>query len=450
MINLSTRNRFSLNTNETEACINNDRSPRKPIYGFFQMRSTTLPMLRRQRRKLSISLSLLLLFVAQYRFESRLHSISVQNQHIMSIHGSKIEQPNLSYEVTRDKSTSQGYNQRIVILASPHKTFISSIQKYMKLWTSSENNLLPEWEWLVPQLITEIESEYEDHSSIGFNALMESLLDQNGGIIYNQSIFGDIAENHLIKLYKTEFLRAWVKGYNIVVASEKMNSFINQDEGRYVLDDLIALMPWQFDNKIYINGNNQNLEIVIMYQASRLDHLVSIWQDNKNNSETFKDWIVKNDNQLQQWDSLGLVETLLNQGLGVVLIDLSGVEEDNLDIFNVTACNIFSINCNTNKEVLETRVSPIEINAEGASPVHNDLIGLNSNELTEMGNLLKIYECQYMDMLDSKRLTLLHSKGLNRNRQYCDGSKENQLSKFQSLSKLKMKLGCVVSDRDDC
>lgn len=438
MTNLTATKRFVLNAKEVENDASKDCLP-KPILSSHN-RTAILKILQRRRRMLSVSLSLLFLLTTQYH----LYSISVQYDSISHTGGSIVKTPGLPYKITSDKATSQRLDQRVVIVAGPHVA-VSLIQENMKLWMNSDNNSLPEWEWLVPQLVTEVESEYERHSSMGFNALMESLIDQNGGIIYDQSIHGDIAERHLIKSYKTEFLKAWIKGHNIVVGSGKMNSFINQDEGRHVLEDLIDLMPWQFDKEIYIGGSNKSLEIVVMYQARRLDHLISIWKDNRKTSETLKDWIISGNFQLEEWDSLRLVDSLINQGLSVVLIDLSGIEENNLSIANITACDIIFGDCDMNEDMK----SPPFVNEAPTSK--NGLINLNSEELGKMDSYLKIYECQYLHLLESKSLTLLHSKGLDRLGDYCKGSKEFlHLTTFLDLPELKYKLSCAAFGGNDC
>jgi len=460
--NSGTRKRLALNTKDLETGINSNSSPKKPIRIFFQIESTARTILQRlERIQLSVPLTLLFLFIVQFR----LHSLSVYNdrdqipyettsdkflnqglsqsvatpyyaENTFDKVASTIEQPKpeLSYHVTRDNLQNESLKQKIVILSGPHKNIISSIKKNMKSWENSENSLRPEWKWLVPQLVTEIETKYDNHSSNGFNALLES--------IYDSSAFGKIAARHVIKLYRTEFLKAWVKGYNIVVGSERMNFFINNSDGPQVINDLIDLMPWHFDDEIYIDGSNKSLEVVVMYQGRRLDHLISIWNDNRKKDESFKDWVVNIDKaHLKELDSLWLVELLINEGLNVVVVDISGVEERDLNVANVAACNIFFGNCDTNKELMEMKIQPIQMDTKEAYTDGS----LSREKLTKINTILKVYDCQYNDMLKSKRITLRQNTELDKNHPNCDGIKERI-----AITELKTRLGCVALSGDDC
>ena len=75
------------------------------------------------------------------------------------------------------------------------------------------------------------------------------------------------------------------------------------------------------------------ITVVLTYRSPRLHDLMDIWRDNymSESKQTFNDWIIQTNYALEGLGSLGMVQIFLELGLKVVLIDLNGLEEEQLN-----------------------------------------------------------------------------------------------------------------------
>ena len=103
-------------------------------------------------------------------------------------------------------------------------------------------------------------------------------------------------------------------------------------------------------------SNLMPVDIVLNYRTARVDHLISNWKqdrDEKGAPSNFHKWLCSNKyvDNLQDGkglDVFGRAQLFLDEGWRVILVDLGGVERDNLDVSHVIACNVLRVPCSEN------------------------------------------------------------------------------------------------------
>ena len=100
-------------------------------------------------------------------------------------------------------------------------------------------------------------------------------------------------------------------------------------------------------------SNLMPVDVVLNYRTTRVDHLISNWKqdrDEKGAPSNFHKWLCSNKyvNNLQDskgLDVFGRAQLFLDEGWRVILVDLGGVERENLDVSHVIACNVLRVPC---------------------------------------------------------------------------------------------------------
>jgi hypothetical protein len=234
-------------------------------------------------------------------------------------------------------------NQRVVLLAGPHKTGSSSIQANLMHWLGDENhpsNLAVTWAWPAPahQCIPQSEK--------AFYPWVKALVGEE----INTKFKCHVEREELIQVYRREFHNQWTRGKSLVIATEAMARAAAHDD---LIDTIIHQLPWSADYSPKVGGGDENITVVIVYRSPRVAHLQSMWhQCCMMENVTFYNYLVGPHFQRKKFsnfDSLFLAKRFLEKGLTVTLIDMEGVTEQGYDISNIVACDILGANCNANK-----------------------------------------------------------------------------------------------------
>jgi len=325
-------------------------------------------------------------------------------------------------------------NQRIVILAGPHKTGTTSLQNNIMQWTSKNqkpNTLSSRWVWPVPSLITQYESEdlnnWKWNEAKGFYALMEALRDDLKYKVTNRTIFQEMNKKEVIYTYANEFLHAWRTGKNIVLGSEALDFVVKDRDGSLILEELLQIMPWNFNRQHYalknlriMNGTDSDVTMVVTYRTPRVDHLVSIWREwnqrrHKNNRLTFYEWILWTGNTLGAIDSLKMVELFRKRGLYVILLDGEGMKSKGLDSSGVVSCDILGAKCNEDKVVIGLEGQKITKNVK----IGKGYVNLTKVQKDKIDDVMKFYDCKYYYLLGDKMVNFLYPSAIYDNLGKC-------------------------------
>ena len=338
----------------------------------------------------------------------------------------------------------------------------TSIQNNFHKWTSSDEYLLKQWSWPVPQIVSKYESKDENNwnwnPSKGFYAFAELLRNTSSHNITDRDLFQHVPKEDILKSYQMEFLRAWIMGYNLIIGSEAFDNVIKDDDGDEIIDRLVQYMPFNytsFDNDVAIKRQNNDgrdlinkkMTVVVTYRVPRIKHLISIWRETRKKNQSFQQWIVKTKNTLGAIDSLGLVEKFLNKGLNVVIADISGITNSGYDISNVIACEILQVPC-TDQNQVKGSSPPLVMNTK-----HNfkGTIDLSDEQLDLMDQVMKDFDCKYKTMLKTsnnkdERLKLLYPTELMDIMDSCDDKKHPPTDRLG----MKKHLVCIAKGNNNC
>ena len=157
-----------------------------------------------------------------------------------------------------ESATASQKRKRVVILAGPHGMDAPDLFETLEQWTTPSSYLLDGWAWPVPPMISSSRTNSKNGQnwkpSRGFDDMVQSFLLSPTAEDLIEDSSSPLLSNHTIhqiqKLYKTEFLRAWFGGYNILLGSEKMYQLVQKqyksDENKVMsekLKNMIELFP---------------------------------------------------------------------------------------------------------------------------------------------------------------------------------------------------------------
>ena len=396
------------------------------------------------------------------------------------------------------------FNQRMVILAGPHKTgklyifcstnvniiqthtyrtaFIhlfpsyystniiqgsSSIQTNLWLWTqksysftisekydSYHHEIFKDWVWPVPEEIGRLESvnkTWDWTPSKGFYPMMEVLLPppkfKNKPKKLKKSprpVFQKYSGNEILKLYHDRLEYYWNQKMNIVIGTEAVDNIVKFDNGVDMLKTFSKdIVPNHIDPR--------RITVVVAYRTPKVNHLISMWHqimlDTKRKS-TFFDWITLAENTLGPMDALGMVEMFLQYTeWNVVLLDLEGLKVNEWDASNLVACKVLQGNC-VNRSLADlskdgAMKTPVITNVRS----HQKEPNVSQEALDEMETVLRLYDCNYQSMLERERnghrLKIYYPVGLDETMKLCSSMNKSNHQR-QPRSEMKSLLGDIA------
>jgi hypothetical protein len=122
---------------------------------------------------------------------------------------------------------------------------------------------------------------------------------------------------------------------------------------------------------------------------------------------------------LRSLDSLHLAETFLDYKLNSVLIDMSGVVEHGYDMSYVVACDVLNAECTKDKQFpKETKMESVVTNVRNHSDADLNVTDL---QLELINDVIETYDCNFMSILQHKRMKILYARELIRIFKTCHG-----------------------------
>lgn len=321
--------------------------------------------------------------------------------------------------------------QRVILLAGPHKTASSSVQHNVMEW--SRHGILRTWKWPSPDTSSDIFVIMKGGKNKKVFAPMMNVLSNR--LVISRTVPGTrLGREKLLATYRDEFRRAWRQGHNIVIGAEGADCMFNDknvDPDRFV-DGLLSLMPWSSGDRRLVSpyqniketsisnieplhGGDQNLTVVITYRSPRVDHFLSAWHM-FGNPPHLRNWTLEMDYDMHLLDPLGMAEVYLSHGINVIIIDLSGITRQGLEISSVIACDVLRVPCQ-NSIILGNSYSPevrnrMRARRERLTSIRTDM---TLEELHKLDNVMKLFDCTYKDIFYNPNIQILYGYYLLQN-----------------------------------
>lgn len=317
--------------------------------------------------------------------------------------------------------------QRVLLIAGPHKTGSTSIQNNMYQWMTSNNknnNRHPHfknWSWSGPEEVFENSNRQEHMHGKIFYPFGEAL--HGCGFGRRIELQSEYSCDKLLKLYRDTFKKHWNQGYNLVIGTEAFD-WIGADIEPIAINHLLAQMPWNnaanYRGQSVVNGRNDDVTVVVKYRSPRVKHLISWWHQCCMKEMTFYQFVLKemkdyDDRGSRIIDSLQLVERLLEAGLNVVLIDLSGVIDKGYDLSNVIACDVMKVPCTEDKNILGETEAPVVKNTKRGG----NMGAITSDHMEKMEKVIRRRDCAFKHLEGHDKLQILYPKDLAEVYQSC-------------------------------
>ncbi len=272
-----------------------------------------------------------------------------------------------------DRDTWDQHSPRIAILAGPHKTASTTIQKFFVGLTGQtvlvknttriarsqfvkpryENT---EWVWPLGSW-EETRNKFRLlKSDAKFYAPLTSFISGR-----REKMFFKIQEEQtereiqewrarIANYFRSLFRRPWEEGKKILIAAESFDSLVldlqenytrasNRGEETHVspssskmIDAILDLFPWENTTTGIPPLRLEDIEIQINYRTPRIDHAVSIWHQlgKRTDLRTFIMLLGsrRNKRNFYQLNSLALALQFVRKGIKTSIIDMKGVMEN--------------------------------------------------------------------------------------------------------------------------
>mmetsp|Transcript_6685 Transcript_6685/g.9844 ORF Transcript_6685/g.9844 Transcript_6685/m.9844 type:complete len:423 (-) Transcript_6685:36-1304(-) len=354
----------------------------------------------------------------------------------------------------------RGQQQRIVILAGPHKTGTSSMQTNLWRWslptfnfTSTkypaplERNVI-DWVWPVSPEIAELEMAdtlvWDWTPAKVYYPLIEALRNSNRKT-QPRSLFMRYSNADIVKLYRDLLRKYWERGDNIVFGTEAIDTImrIPKHEGQALVKRLA---------KEVVPGRDSEVTVVVVYRIPKIKHLISVWHQHntKPTDPEFYEWITTTENKLGPLDSLGMINIFLHHtNWNIALVDLEGLTGAGWDPSNFIACEVLDELCVDKKplELHNAHIAPVIANVRSDKNVPN----VPDVALEEIDRVLLGHDCKYIKTLEkwieteseteieaTSRVELHYPKGIYEMMKQCKSMEEKYYSKNRSQMKKKI------------
>jgi hypothetical protein len=315
--------------------------------------------------------------------------------------------------------------QGVVLLAGPHKTASSSMQRNFYHWLDAKSEedisgLSKQWAWPSP-MQTFVDHGCEMNDSLAskiFYMLIESI---KGRRNKSRCITSFYSTTEIIKLYHDEICKRWNQGYNLVIGSEAMDFIASEHDGPKILDDLIHALPWHAKENP-LHGSDEDITAVVAYRAPRVDHLISLWHQCCMERMSFYEYLTRlrstyKEVPLRSLDSLKLASAFVEKDIDTVLIDMSGVKALGYDMTNVVACDILHAECT------EHRTFPGAPKKKAAIvnvKTHSDTnFNITDAQLRRINDVIETYDCNFATLMEHEKLKVVYSNALDASLSKC-------------------------------
>jgi hypothetical protein len=320
--------------------------------------------------------------------------------------------------------------QRLVLVAGPHKSASSSVQEFFMRYASDQKRKHPalvNWTWpynprrrsyLPRKGFAPLVTEYDD---LGFRQL--------------------ILDTIMLAWNSTKTRDKHLDAGGLIFGSEEFDRFgdtpWSHRNGMLPIQDILELLkPREF-------------EILVNYRTPRHQHWISIWKQLvRTRPVPYRDFLCKDD--VRTWEyldavsnPLGLVRAFRANSWKVTLIDMAGVANDQMDVAHVVACEVLKVPCQNGW--VGGVVEQILQNTKTGDPE------MTLQQIEGMEFLLRQRDCAYRDELEQDNgVQILHKFALWDG---CDAPSSvsslssNSLAEYRNttflLKLLREQMGCV-------
>ena len=160
--------------------------------------------------------------------------------------------------------------------------------------------------------------------------------------------------------FKEEIIKYFENGYNIILGSDEINRIIdNGQDGLKFMDEILSILPPT------VIEHPDLFTSLVVYQSPRVNHLYAFYKQNlpllqqhrgnfhggDGGKQTFHQFLSMLMNHFHTIDSLKLTSLLVEKGLQVQLLDMSGItNHSNQTFFSVLGCDVLDMECELNKK----------------------------------------------------------------------------------------------------
>jgi hypothetical protein len=314
---------------------------------------------------------------------------------------------------------------KYVILAGPHKTASTSVQRNLYSW--SESGLLgDDWAWMHPNLtcLREISPIYcpkvqnmlhhKDWSCKAWACLSRCLYDllPSNKCAYVKSCY----KEGLLSQQKTNHHTRFVLGAESI-ATHLVNLTIQGKETSMFIQGFIDTLP--------SSATKDAITFVITYRSPRIDHLRSWWKESayqRKQTLSFRSFL-SGEFITSVLDPLYAAQELATRhGFNVIIIDMSGIQAKGWDISSVVACQILgNVPCHLDNMTL---LHGSNVSAPSVSNVRKntmeELNNLTLGEISKIAYALQKLDCNSVHAIfNHPRIQILYPYHLNHTLYYC-------------------------------
>lgn len=284
--------------------------------------------------------------------------------------------------VAVDKSNA-AQEQRVVILAGPHKTATTAVQTCMVEWTIKES-LLDRWIWPMPSP--------DDLKAANLAVLMDQkrfapLL----AVLRHVKLFqlnGGATKEGSIEVYRNRMVQVWEEGHDIVYGAEAMDFIVDESKnGTEILEGVLAILPDE--------PQNLNVQAVVSYRTLRVEHLESVWHEQGPAGQNFSTFLLKpaGSHFMFQSNSLGLALKFLQRGISTTIIDISGVDDRGVGMCEVVACDVLNVTCSKDYEIQSLKGKEKTFDKHNNHKKGKGTMDLTLGTLNKIDSILNEYDC---------------------------------------------------------
>jgi hypothetical protein len=321
-------------------------------------------------------------------------------------------------------TTMTSQQQRIILLAGPHKTGSTSTQIIALNFAKVLNN---SWNWIFPPEVKR-RARGRIKSEKNMAALIFAMTNRANKSRRSRSTNSN---SEMLTLYRTEIRQQLELGLNILLGSEEIDSVASSPGD--ALDVLLTIFPAEAI---------KNISVVIAYRAPRIQHLMSLWKqllgENKGEN-TFYDFL-HTPIPFHAIDSLSMADSFLQRGFQVYMLDLAGMSSHGYEMHSVLGCDLMQLPCDDTKMPLSLKSRPEILSLmRKKQNVRRTRVELNVTEsqLEQMDDLLKNYDCAFQGLIQHDDLTVLYNDQFGRNMRNCGVTSSTGMSKIELLASLK-------------
>jgi hypothetical protein len=338
------------------------------------------------------------------------------------------ESKKMSFDATMNNTTrtSSHQQQRIVLLAGPHKTGSTSMQTIALLFAKVLNK--ESWNWIEPPRLKTITKHSKEKRMA---TLLYSLTNRTSRKEIRQP-----SSSEMLTMYRTEIRKQLGLGLNIVLGSEEIDSVAAPHTKADALDEFLTIFPAEASRDI--------MSVVITYRASRIQHLISLWKELMEGTgiKTFYDFVHSKHalNQLFTIDSMSLADAFLKRGFQVYLLDLAGMASHGYEMHSVLGCDLMELPCDDTKMALSLKDRPETLQLMTAkknkgTKKHNKggkkgVLNVTESQLEKMEDVMRNYDCTFQGLLQHKALTVLYDNQFGRNMRNCGDTTSTSTSEM--------------------